>query len=389
MAVLNKPALASGTISFADTNAVATEQAMLLIFDGSGGVKKTYKTNNIGGAVGEFTASVGVGYSLTLTQYEIDNVLDATTNYRIDSIRTEDDKRYITRLNGSITPAEAVTPTPDNVTERNIYKVTNLPVYSEFSTGDIVVHEDKAYLVAGSGYTGFGSGNDKPIQLHKANGDVIGYDNDVDGSGVHNLVNAAVAASYGDLIKVKKAAYTDIEDYIKLKNGVDWEFEPGCFVGGDSIEGTFSDDGVAVVCSLRGFPTIENSNGLDKRIVLTGTGSKVKEFWWELSARVYLFAGVVNYYEYSNTIGIITPSWSGGDEQAAILTCVGAFTNLKTFMNVSNVAIVDSDTASERVDYIRPSQGPDSIRLQAFTQESGAFSLQTAVDAYLNVKVFA
>src|SRR5690606_36156944 len=111
----------------------------------------------------------------------------------------------------------------------------------------------------------------KKVILLKTDGNVLGYD----------TIQAAVnAGASGDCVIVYPGTYDQGSSSLIIKDGVDIECIGKVTISSSNSTGTIVDNNVAAVMSLRGFPTITNTNGLDKRIVLANAGSKINDFWW-------------------------------------------------------------------------------------------------------------
>jgi hypothetical protein len=117
--------------------------------------------------------------------------------------------------------------------------------------------------------------------------------------------NAAVA---GDCIVIYPGTYALGAGHLILKNGVNKKFMPGVTISSSHANGTIIDNNVACVQTWEGEPTITNTNGLNKRIVLQNGDSNLNGFYFE-------FIGALNQgstnapdvaYPNKNTVGTNT-----------------------------------------------------------------------------------
>lgn len=309
---LNKTGIVAGVTEFALALASGYDFVQLVV-KRNGGVLFTIRNAAMGGSgITTDTDSVNV----TLDAGKVAQ-LTAGTVYELYAW-TEEDKRAILRLVGSIEKS-GVIPTPTGQVSRgNLYAFTGttLPTVdseSDFTeVGDLVYHNGDVKVRTSTAFQGIASGGGKPIQLHKANGDIIGYDNDYvleEGTGTplsHGLKDALTAAVSGDSVHLRRDVY-DIGQFIATgKTGIYINCEPGCEINGSNTDGTISDGGVEAVFSITGFPKITNSNGFNKRIVLTNANSRVNDFWWEFEAVItFNSSGFLadNSYLIKNTLG--------------------------------------------------------------------------------------
>jgi hypothetical protein len=200
-----------------------------------------------------------------------------------------------------------------------------------------------------------------------------------------SLTSVSISAQAGDIITVK--GNHDIGNIpIILSNGV-------CIncIGDVSISGSNSTSGTIYVlssatASIKGLPTIYNSNGLTGRIV--NSGGKLKEFFWkyetilqEPQSGVYI-ADVI----FNNMGGdpIITDVASG----TIGLTLSGAFTNKIGFVcNSFNDGGNSNDLAYTTL--LDSSQTVLPHRIAFFMRKnSSAFYSTPLNDFYLCVKVY-
>ncbi|MDP1675672.1 MAG: hypothetical protein Q8L88_02310 [Bacteroidota bacterium] len=154
--------------------------------------------------------------------------------------------------------------------------------------------------------------------------------------GFTDLQEAEDAAVAGDCIIVYPGTYALGAGQLILKNGVNKKFLPGVTISSDHANGTIIDNNVACVQTWEGEPTITNTNGLNKRIVLQHASSECKGFFWEYEAVMFQSdtlapsAGQI----IKNTLGG-TPAWvydTVGSYQAILNN---AFLSDKTFVSVS------------------------------------------------------
>jgi len=84
-----------------------------------------------------------------------------------------------------------------------------------------------------------------------------------------------------DYILVHSGVYDLGNNSIQFRNGVDWHFAPNVTISSDSANGTFKDNGVNVSLSFSGNPNIINTNGFDKRFVMSSASYSIKDFFDE------------------------------------------------------------------------------------------------------------
>ncbi len=92
------------------------------------------------------------------------------------------------------------------------------------------------------------------------------------------IQDAINKASSGNLIVVYPGTYNE---QITLKAGVDFHFIGNVIISSDSSQGTVIDNNIQIVSNWSGTPVITNSNGLNKRIVLQNSLSKINGFCWK------------------------------------------------------------------------------------------------------------
>jgi len=110
----------------------------------------------------------------------------------------------------------------------------------------------------------------------------------------------------------------------------------GCTFTSSASGGTFKDNGSTSIVSIRGFPSIINTNDttpLTKRIILTNGGSIVNDFWWEYLGFISDNGdGTVTSIVLKNTLGG-TLVWSSDiSEFIMIGTLSNAFLEAKTII---------------------------------------------------------
>jgi len=127
--------------------------------------------------------------------------------------------------------------------------------------------------------TAFAFAQKEIITLQANTGNAAGYT-------AAQLQTAITASDSGDCVIVYPGYYDLGADSLVMKNGVDLD----CIGKVTFYSTAYRTIHVPASCtvSIKGFPTITNSHGLDKRIVLANaTTSVVNDFWWEYEARLF------------------------------------------------------------------------------------------------------
>ena len=101
--------------------------------------------------------------------------------------------------------------------------------------------------------------------------------------GLYDLLEVYDNTVSGDLVVVK-GNHDIVNNSIQLKNGVNWEFKGYPIISSDSANGTFIDSNAIVDVHFSGDLIIENTNGIDKLIVLQQSSSSIKGFVWTYRA---------------------------------------------------------------------------------------------------------
>jgi len=128
----------------------------------------------------------------------------------------------------------------------------------------------------------------------------------------YSSLQAAInAGNIGDCVILYPGTYTGS---VTLKNGVDIECIGPVILSSTDIEGTLKDSGGSPVdVSLRGFPTIINSNGFDYNVVINNSGSVIRDFYWEFVGRLHgIDATTITLTTLRNTFGEDFIAYVGG-----------------------------------------------------------------------------
>jgi hypothetical protein len=113
----------------------------------------------------------------------------------------------------------------------------------------------------------------KKIILIKSDGNVGGYD----------TIQAAIdAGASGDCVILYPGTYNE---NLTINKNLTLESIGDVTIAGDSTSGTIAIAANTTV-SIKGFPTITNSNGVDKRIVCADATAIINDFYWEFSGRI-------------------------------------------------------------------------------------------------------
>lgn len=141
-----------------------------------------------------------------------------------------------------------------------------------------------------------------------------------------DLISANDSATAGQTIFVSSGTYNLGNEGIQLKDGVNWQFMLGVTVNSDFDGGTFYDNNIGITTMWSGEPTIVNSNGLDKRIILQNVESLLTGFWWEYIGLVWYNSSLIHSRIIKNTLGG-SVVWSRTSTGNYPLTLSKAFTN--------------------------------------------------------------
>lgn len=203
--------------------------------------------------------------------------------------------------------------------------------------------------------------------------------------GLDSLLDVYDNTKAGDVVIVYPGTYDIGNNSIQLKDGVHWHFFPGVTITSDSTGGTFKDNNVQ--CNLRfdGFPTITNSNGLDKRIVLQHASSLLDGFYWEYCAQFQL--GIEEnptvFQIFRNTLGGDLV-WTRNSTGIYYGTLSGVFTenNHSTYLNFSII-----DPGSLSVVSIEGGRNSANNVYQIASFDGNGDPVDTGIVFELNIKV--
>lgn len=112
---------------------------------------------------------------------------------------------------------------------------------------------------------------------------VINVDNTMTAAQIQAVIDAATA---GQVIKFAPGIYALGSSALVIKNGVhlDCSIEGSVVITSSNVVGTLHDNNVAAALTLSGFPSITNTGGFAKRIVLQNASSFISGFFWKYKA---------------------------------------------------------------------------------------------------------
>jgi len=222
--------------------------------------------------------------------------------------------------------------------------------------------------------------------------------------GYNDLLEAMAAAVSGDLISVQCPGVYDLgAESLTLKDGVNIECVPDVTIT-SSASATLRDNNVACVMSLRGFPTIINTNSanpLSRRIILQNSGSAIKDFYWEYEAIVTQVGTNTPTAEVrKNTLSSLI-TWTYNNIGSYFLNCpISLWDNLKIVKTSIQVHLISTggppnDMTTQVIYILGTCQNEgSSIEISCwgvnYDPENAIFGM-TAIDTnkfFVNVKVY-
>lgn len=220
----------------------------------------------------------------------------------------------------------------------------------------------------------------KKVILLKNDAETLGFDTP------NEAIDAAVS---GDLVILYPGNYTST---IILKDGVNMQCIGRVNISSTNPNGTLWDGGMQANIDLKGFPTISNTNGLDKRITLGHPSSSVTGFHWEFVGKVErVVAGSGSILQVHNTLGSALSVVDLASPNTFYITPdeAGAFPANKTAIHFTSANLVDrgSGDAIEVVESYIDTE--DRIDFRA-TRVDGTFPTGSiiTVPTLIHIKVF-
>lgn len=220
----------------------------------------------------------------------------------------------------------------------------------------------------------------KKVILLKDSGESLGFNSP------NEAIDAAVA---GDLVIIYPGSYTST---IILKDGVDIQCVGRVNISSTNPNGTIWDGGMQATVDLKGFPTITNTNGLDKRINLGHVSSSITGFHWEFTGKVQrAVVGSGSILQVHNTLGstLTVVDQVSPDQFYLVPSTVGVLPLGNTSIHFTSANIVDRGAGSDMEVVEAYMDNADEILFRT-TRVDGTIPTGSIILAptFINIRVF-